>query len=101
MADAEPDSEGNEKSSTHPPPQLTDMPLGIMNRIGSHLQPHNVVRLGQALTTSTGIQFRLGHMKDYRDYAASKIQSIQRTPVLKHSPGGRSIQKWIKIYLIT
>eukprot|EP01051_Picozoa_sp_SAG22_P028609 SAG22_NODE_10182_length_549_cov_0.688889_1_plen_44_part_10 len=31
---------------------LTDMPLEVMNHIGSHLKPHSVVRLGQALKTS-------------------------------------------------
>eukprot|EP01051_Picozoa_sp_SAG22_P030747 SAG22_NODE_12091_length_456_cov_1.422969_1_plen_94_part_10 len=53
-------------------PQLTDMPLEVMNHIGSHLKPHSVVRLGvvrlgQALKTSIGREFRIGHMKDYHN----------------------------------
>ena len=39
-----------------------------------------LVRLGQALKTTIGREFRIGHMKDYHNYAASKIQSVLKSP---------------------
>ena len=70
-------------------PTLTGMPLEVMNHIGSHLKPHSVVRLGQALKTSTGMQFRLGHMKEYQHFAAAKIQSAVRAPHLQFIDNSR------------
>ena len=69
-----------EPEAQRPAPQLTDMPVEVINHIGSHLQPHSMLRLGQALKTSIGREFRIGHMKDYHNYAASKIQSVLKTP---------------------
>ena len=69
-----------EPEAQRPAPQLTDMPLEVINHIGSHLQPHSMLRLGQALKTTIGREFRIGHMKDYHNYAASKIQSVLKTP---------------------
>eukprot|EP01051_Picozoa_sp_SAG22_P011573 SAG22_NODE_1125_length_5476_cov_11.823322_5_plen_157_part_00 len=69
-----------EPEAQRPAPQLTDMPVEVINHIGSHLQPHSMLRLGQALKTTIGREFRIGHMKDYHNYAASKIQSVLKTP---------------------
>ena len=80
MADQEPEPEKQSSAPTKPAPQLTDMPLEVINHIGSHLQPHSMLRLGQALKTTIGREFRIGHMKDYHNYAASKIQSVLKTP---------------------
>eukprot|EP01051_Picozoa_sp_SAG22_P035014 SAG22_NODE_16205_length_330_cov_379.008658_2_plen_47_part_01 len=47
MADQEPEPEKQSSAPTKPAPQLTDMPLEVINHIGSHLQPHSMLRLGQ------------------------------------------------------
>eukprot|EP01051_Picozoa_sp_SAG22_P037520 SAG22_NODE_18766_length_281_cov_28.835165_1_plen_56_part_10 len=48
-----------EPEAQRPAPQLTDMPLEVINHIGSHLQPHSMLRLGQALKTTIGREFRI------------------------------------------
>eukprot|EP01051_Picozoa_sp_SAG22_P029391 SAG22_NODE_10868_length_512_cov_2.184019_2_plen_69_part_01 len=67
----------NARPGTIPFLPLEDEPLPVVGGpdpiarlpAGSHLKPHSMLRLGQALKTTIGREFRIGHMKDYHNYA--------------------------------
>ena len=61
-------------------PQLSDMPIDAVRRIGDYLKPKENGRLGIALGKSqVATQILMGGK---RNHAASKIQSFMRAPML-------------------